>query len=172
MEPFIGEIKLFAGTFAPRGWALCDGQLMAVAQNTPLFSLVGTIYGGDGETTFALPDLRGRVPIHQGTGSGLSPRAIGSKGGLENVSVSTTQLAAHSHGVSASNAPGTESDPTGNVLAASPSVSVYLEEAGTAALAGGSLGASSGGSSAHTNVQPFLCVNYIIALVGIYPSPS
>jgi len=171
MDPFVGEIRMFAGNFAPVGWAFCDGQLLAISQNDALFSLLGTIYGGDGQSTFGLPDLRGRVPIHMGTGPGLSPRVIGSKGGSENVTLTTAQLPGHTHVFSASNAAGSQSDPTGAVLAASPSVDLYIEEAPFAALNTASM-TNAGSSQPHTNLQPFQCVNFIIALFGIYPSPN
>jgi microcystin-dependent protein len=168
-EPYIGEIKMFAGNFAPQGWALCQGQLLAVSQNDALFSLLGTIYGGDGRTTFGLPDLRGRLPIHQGTGAGLTPRTIGSKSGSETVVPTANQLPPHVHSLMASTAPGADSSPAGGVPAESPSVDLYVEEAPTANLNGNAV-ATAGSNQAHTNLQPTLCVNFIIALVGIFPS--
>ncbi len=169
-DPFLGEIRLFAGTFAPRGWALCEGQLLEVSQFDALFSLLGTIYGGDGRTTFGLPDLRGRVPIHQGTGPGLSPRRIGARGGSETVTLTTANLPSHTHPPRASTSVGTESTPQGNVPAESPSMDLYVEgETPDTALASAAV-ANVGGSQSHFNLAPFLCVNYIIALSGIYPS--
>ena len=173
-DPFVGEIQLFGGNFAPRGWAFCDGQLLAVSQNDTLFSLLGTLYGGDGRTTFGLPDLRGRIPLHQGTGIGLSPRQLGSKGGEEQVTLTSNQMPSHSHAVSASDAPGTQNNPTGQVLAkpandtgnsrlydnADP-IDNHLNNAAIA---------STGGQQPHSNLMPFECVNYIFALIGIYPS--
>ena len=167
-EPFVGEVRMFGGNFAPRGWAFCDGQLLAVSQNDALFSLLGTIYGGDGRTTFGLPDLRGRVPIHQGQGPGLSERRLGSKGGAESVTVTTSQLPSHSHTLQGSTTLATEEGPGGNVTAQTES-SVYGTETPLSAMAADTIGAV-GGSQSHTNVMPFLCVHFIIALFGIYPS--
>ena len=171
MDPFVGEIRMFAGNFAPNGWALCDGQLLAISQNDALFSLLGTIYGGDGQTTFGLPDLRGRVPIHMGSGPGLSSKPIGFLGGSENVTLIASQMPAHSHAFQASAGPGSQSNPAGAVPGASPSVDLYIEEAPSVALNAGSV-TSTGGSQPHPNLQPFQCINFIIALFGIYPSRS
>ncbi|WP_422377465.1 phage tail protein [Roseibium sp.] len=168
-EPFVGEIRMFAGNFAPRGWAFCDGQLLAVSQNDALFSLLGTIYGGDGRTTFGLPDLRGRIPLHQGTGPGLSPRRLGSKGGAENVTLTTNQLASHTHDFNANVAPATVATPQGHLLAQTAALSIYRAEAQTVSMASGSI-QNTGGSGPHTNLMPTLCINFIIALFGIYPS--
>lgn len=168
-EPFVGEIRMFAGNFAPRGWALCDGQLLAVSQNDALFSLFGTIYGGDGRTTFGLPELRGRVPVHAGSGPGLTPRILGSKAGTENESVSIASLTAHTHAYQASTNIADESAPTGNVLAQAPVASTYFPTTPTVALAGTTV-SSVGGSQSHPNVMPFLCVNFIVALFGVYPT--
>ncbi|WP_395376850.1 phage tail protein [Marinicella sp. W31] len=168
-EPFVGEIRMFAGNFAPRGWAFCDGQLLAVSQNDALFSLLGTIYGGDGRTTFGLPDMRGRLPMHAGSGPGLSPRRLGAKLGAENVTLTTNQLPSHSHDFKASADPGNASAAVGGYLAASPNVRMYRP-----APQSGSLNSQTvnnvGGSRSHTNLMPFLCINFIIALFGIYPS--
>ncbi len=169
-EPFVGEIRMFAGNFAPRGWAFCDGQLLAVSQNDALFSLLGTIYGGDGRTTFGLPDLRGRIPIHAGSGPGLSQRRLGSKGGAENVTLTVNQLPSHSHQpMQASTGPGTSNDPNDQVPSNSPSVDLWIEEAPFESLSPSAL-TNKGGSRRHTNLMPFLCINFIIALFGIYPS--
>lgn len=170
-DPFVGEIKMFAGNFAPQGWAFCDGQLLAVSQNAALFSLLGTIYGGDGRTTFALPDLRGRVPIHQGSGPGLSTRQLGSKSGSETVTVTTNQLPGHDHGVMASAAPGAAGNPAGGVPAESPSVDLYIEEGATVPMNAAAV-SNTGGNQAHPNIQPFLCIHFVIAIFGVYPSRS
>lgn len=163
---------MFAGNFAPRGWAFCDGQLLAVSQNDALFSLLGTIYGGDGRTTFGLPDLRGRIPVHAGSGPGLSPRRLGAKGGAENVTLATNHLPSHNHEpFKASTEVGNESAPGGNVLRDSPQAQIYIEDAPSSALAGSTV-TSVGGSRSHTNLMPFLCIHFIIALFGIYPSRS
>ncbi len=168
-EPFVGEIRMFAGNFAPRGWAFCDGQLLAVSQNDALFSLLGTIYGGDGRTTFGLPDLRGRIPLHQGTGPGLSARRLGSKGGAENVTLTTNQLASHTHDWNANTADATTAAPQGKVIAAGVGANLYRQVDQNTSLASTTI-ANTGGSQRHTNLMPTLCINYIIALVGIYPS--
>lgn len=171
-EPFIGEIRMFAGNFAPRGWALCDGQLLAVSQNDALFSLLGTIYGGDGRTTFGLPDLRGRLPMHTGTGPGLSPRNMGSKIGSETVNLtSANQVPSHNHDMRVSSAAGTQNTPSGGFLASSPGVRLFRPTPPVGIpLATDTVGSSPGGSQSHTNVMPYLCVNFIIALLGVYPS--
>lgn len=166
-EPFVGEIRMFAGNFAPRGWAFCDGQLLAVSQNDALFSLLGTVYGGDGRTTFGLPDLRGRLPIHAGHGPGLSERRLGAKGGTEAVTLIVNQLPSHTHTVMGANAGTAQSSPVVN-LPGSGRVQMYgpLDREG----AFGPAISTIGGSRSHTNLMPFLCVNFIIALFGIYPS--
>lgn len=168
-EPFVGEIRMFAGSFAPRGWAFCDGQLLAVTQNDALFSLFGTIYGGDGITTFGLPDLRGRVPLHEGTGPGLSPRRLGSKGGSEQVTLTTNQLASHSHDWNANTTDATDTNPAGKVLAAPVGLRFFEQANQNASLASSTI-ANTGGSQPHSNLMPTLCVHFIVALVGIYPS--
>ena len=170
-EPFVGEIRMFAGNFAPRGWAFCDGQLLAVSQNDALFSLLGTIYGGDGRTTFGLPDLRGRVPIHAGTGPGLSPRRLGAKAGSESETVTVNQLPAHSHALQGTTNLADSPNPQGRVPARSTTVDLYIQEAPTESLAADSI-SQLGGSRSHTNLMPFLCIHFIIALFGIYPSRS
>jgi microcystin-dependent protein len=171
MDPFIGQILLFAGNFAPRGWALCQGQLLPIAQNSALFSILGTTYGGDGRTTFALPDLRGRVPVSSGQGPGLSPYTLGENGGTEQVTLLSTQMPAHTHVLVANNTAGTRAEPEGNVLAAESAgaTQIYSDASATVTMNPVSISAT-GGSQPHSNLQPFLCLNYIIALEGIYPS--
>ena len=169
-EPFVGEIRIFAGNFAPRGWAFCDGQLLAVSQNDALFSLLGTIYGGDGRTTFALPDLRGRIPIHAGHGPGLSDRRLGASGGSESVTLTLNQLPSHGHALTASTHNATSPNPAGNILAQSSSFDAFVRNPSTTATATTSAIRSTGGSRSHTNMAPFLCVHFIISLFGIYPS--
>lgn len=169
-EPFVGEIRMFAGNFAPRGWAFCDGQLLAVSQNDALFSLLGTIYGGDGRTTFGLPDLRGRLPIHAGTGPGLSSRRLGARGGAEKVTVTTNQLPSHNH----NNLVGTggianSTSPSGRVTASVPNGVLYRESSPDATMTN-DLITNTGGNQSHTNLMPFLCIHFIISLFGIYPS--
>ncbi len=168
-EPFVGEIRMFAGNFAPRGWAFCDGQLLAVSQNDALFSLLGTIYGGDGRTTFGLPDMRGRIPNHAGTGPGLSPRPLGQKTGSETETLTVNQLPSHNHDMSVSTDAGSQSTSNGQYLASSPNVRIFRPAGPNSSLLNTSV-TNFGGSGSHTNVMPFLCVNFIIALVGIYPS--
>ena len=167
-EPFVGEIRMFAGNFAPRGWAFCDGQLLAVSQNDALFSLLGTIYGGDGRTTFALPDARGRIPLHQGQGPGLSNRRLGAKGGAEKVTLTTNQLPSHSHDFRGSMSAATHGQVNDRVLAQAP-FPVYTDAAPDTSLNSQSLN-NTGGTRSHENMMPALCVNFITALVGIYPS--
>lgn len=169
-EPFVGEIRMFAGNFAPRGWALCDGQLLAVSQNDALFSLLGTIYGGDGRTTFGLPDMRGRIPLHAGNGPGLSQIRLGAKSGAESVTLTANQLPSHNHNVKASSSAGSTGNPTGMVSASSaPSNSYSTSLASPQTMNPVSI-SNTGGSRSHTNLMPSLCVNFIIALFGIYPS--
>lgn len=159
----------FGATFAPIGWAFCDGQLLAISQNSALFSLLGTLYGGDGRTTFGLPELRGRVPLHQGQGPGLTPRSVGRKAGSEQVTPSTAQLPSHAHGFRGSAAIANSPNPQGRVVARPTTVDLYINEAQSTAL-GAQTMEDTGGSQAHTNVMPFECVNFIIALLGIFPS--
>ncbi len=169
-EPFVGEIRMFAGNFAPRGWAFCDGQLLAVSQNDALFSLLGTIYGGDGRTTFGLPDLRGRIPLHAGTGPGLSARRLGAKGGAENETLTTNQLASHTHDWNANTQPATGDAPAGKVTAAPLGTGrLYVQADQTASFETNKI-QNTGGSQPHTNLMPTLCIHFIIALFGIYPS--
>ena len=171
-EPFVGEIRMFAGNFAPRGWAFCDGQLLAVSQNDALFSLLGTIYGGDGRTTFGLPEMRGRIPVHAGTGPGLSQRRLGAKSGAESVTVTANNLPAHSHPFQAtSNSANAQS--AAGALPAQSQADIYLDnlDDGSTSLAADSV-TNAGGGQAHNNLMPYLCVNFIIALFGIYPSRS
>lgn len=168
-EPFVGEIRMFGGNFAPRGWAFCDGQLLATSQNDALFSLLGITYGGDGRTTFGLPDMRGRIPLHQGSGTGLTPRRLGSKSGSENVTLTANQLASHNHDLNANTAAATGSAPQGKVTAESSAPKIYAGQNQNQTLSQEAL-ASAGGSQPHTNLMPTLCVNFIVALFGIYPS--
>ncbi|WP_155297477.1 phage tail protein [Deinococcus kurensis] len=164
-EPFIGEIRLTGFNFAPLGWALCNGQVLSIMQNQALFSLLGTTYGGDGRVTFALPNLQGRMPIHAGNGYQL-----GQAGGAINHTLTLAELPQHTHTVQASSQAGTTPVPTGAVLAApAHGGNLYSSGAASAALVGSTVGAAGGGQS-HTNMQPSLVLNYIIALQGIYPS--
>lgn len=168
-EPFVGEIRMFAGNFAPRGWAFCDGQLLAVSQNDALFSLLGTIYGGDGRTTFGLPDMRGRIPLHAGQGPGLSNRRLGAKGGAEKVTLTVNQIPSHRHDWQATTALASSQSPVGNRLAQTQA-DIYLDEIEESVNFSSSAMTNIGGSRSHTNLMPFVCINFIIALFGIYPS--
>jgi len=167
-EPFVGEIRMFAGNFAPRGWAFCDGQLLAVSQNDALFSLFGTIYGGDGRTTFGLPDLRGRIPIHAGSGPGLSPRRLGSKSGAEAVTLTVNQMPSHGHPFQGTSGAASSRDPVGN-SPAEALADTYAEDLSAFFLNESSV-TNVGGSRSHTNMMPYLCINFIVSLFGIYPS--
>lgn len=167
-EPFVGEIRMFAGNFAPRGWAFCDGQLLAVSQNDALFSLLGTIYGGDGRTTFGLPDLRGRIPIHAGHGPGLSNRRLGAKAGSENVTLTVNQMPSHTHPMQATTNPASRTSPEGALPARSGLDAFRVLGTPSQNLAPSIT--NTGGSRSHTNLMPYLCVHFIIALFGIYPS--
>lgn len=168
-DPYVGEIRLFAGNFAPQGWRFCDGALLAVSENEVLFNLIGATYGGDGSTTFALPDLRGRVPIHMGTGGGLSPRTIGEVLGTEAVTLTTAQLPGHNHSFNASTDNGSTPSPGGAVVAANPQIRTYIQDVPDSAFAPATI-SQTGGSSPHDNMMPFICINYIISLYGIFPS--
>lgn len=167
-QPYIGEIRMFGGSFAPRGWSLCDGQLLAISQYDALFSLLGTIYGGDGRTTFGLPDMRGRVPVHQGTGPGLPNQRLGAKGGSERVTVTTGQLPSHTHQPSIAAGSAVSGSPTGGLPAAAQG-DFYTGDF-TAQPLHSSAMTSKGGGQSHENVQPFQCVTFIISLTGVYPS--
>jgi microcystin-dependent protein len=168
-EPFVGEIRMFAGNFAPRGWAFCDGQLLSVSQNDALFSLLGTIYGGDGRTTFGLPDLRGRIPIHAGDGPGLTSRRLGQKAGTESETITTGELPAHTHPLQGTDQFADSPNPASHAPAKSTTADVYIDEAPSVNLASSAV-TQTGGSQSHTNLMPFLCIHFIIALFGIYPS--
>ena len=169
-QPYIGEIRIFAGNFAPMGWAFCDGSPVPISENEALFQLIGTIYGGDGESTFHLPDLRGRLPMHQVV-SGSVDTQLGFAGGVEEVTLTVQQIPVHTHPLRATTAVGTAAGPQGGVLAASGSANVYRPASAVAAMSAQSV-LPVGGSQPHTNLQPFLCVNHIISLYGIFPSPT
>jgi microcystin-dependent protein len=167
-EPFLGEIRMFAGNFPPRGWAKCDGQLMAISQNDALFALLGTTYGGDGVTTFGLPDLRSRIPLHQGQGTGLSSYALGQAAGTETITLTSNQIPQHSHLMSAPNA--STNSPS---LAAfgSNGLAIYKVPPASATMAANII-QNAGGNQPHENLMPFLVVTFIIALEGIFPSQN
>lgn len=172
-EPFIAEIRIFAGNFAPRGWAFCDGQLLPVSQNTALFSLIGTTYGGDGRSTTGLPNLQGRAPMHPGRGPGLTSRRLGQRGGVETVTLSESQIASHNHALTAQDRRANSGVAVANSLSEARDGNLY--QSNTTANMGQMNAAAllpTGGGQAHNNLQPFLTMNFIIALVGLYPSRS
>lgn len=157
---------MFAGNFAPAGWMFCEGQLLPISENETLFTLIGTTYGGDGESTFALPDLRGRLPIHQG-----NEFILAETGGVEEITLSVNQIPTHSHPLLASTAPATTPNPSGNVLGTTAAATPFYAGAPSVNLAGQAV-TSVGGSQPHTNFQPYLCVDFIISMFGIFPSPT
>jgi microcystin-dependent protein len=165
-QPYVGEIRMFAGNFAPSGWMFCEGQLLPISEYETLFQLIGTTYGGDGESTFALPDLRGRLPIHQGNGFVLAET-----GGAEEITLTVNQIPSHSHPMLANSQTATETTPSGNAVPASPGALIYnnLTPLGNMSP---QIVAPVGGNQPHTNLQPYLCVNFIISLFGIFPSPT
>lgn len=164
-QPYVGEIRMFAGNFAPAGWMFCEGQLLPISENETLFQLIGTTYGGDGQSTFALPDLRGRLPIHHGNGFILAET-----GGAEEITLTVNQIAAHSHPFLATINPGTSSNAQGNIVGQPPS-SLYIEDVTGVNMAATSM-TPVGGSQPHSNFQPYLCIDFIISLFGIFPSPT
>ena len=169
-DQYLGEIRMFAGNFAPQGWALCNGQLLPISQNTALFSLVGTYYGGDGVTTFALPNLQSRVAIHQGQGPGLSPYVLGQQGGTENVTLTTQQMPQHNHAINTFQGPGASSHPANAILASGSSDKPYTTNTTDGSTLNPQAVSFVGSSQPHNNLQPYLTINFIIALQGIYPS--
>ena len=170
-QPFVGEIRMFAGTFAPAGWMLCSGQLLPISENDTLFVVLGTTYGGDGESTFALPNLQSRVPIHFGTGPDGVTYQQGEAAGTESVTLSTQQIPIHNHALLISKNAGTANSPSGGLTGESASVKMYVADQPASPMNAGSVGPQ-GGSQPHENCQPFLCINYIISLFGLFPSPT
>jgi len=175
-EPYVGEIRMFAGNFAPRQWAFCNGQLLSISQNNALFSLLGTTYGGDGRVSFGLPEMRGRLPVHQGQGPGLSPRPLGMRLGLEGIALNSNQMPSHRHTLNASSDIANSANPGSDVLAsqddgdtpyaAQPEEPTKLENMNSQTLS------MAGNSQAHNNMMPYLSISFIICLFGIYPSRS
>jgi len=165
-QPYVGEIRMFAGNFAPMGWMFCEGQLLPISENETLFQLIGTTYGGDGQETFALPDLRGRVPLHQG-----SSNILAQTGGVESVTLTVSQIPAHTHPMVVSTSTGSSSSPAKGLLANSTSKSIYKSGGSPVAMNAASV-TPTGGSQPHENFQPYLCVNFIISLFGLFPSPT
>jgi len=173
-QPYVGEIRMFAGNFAPAGWMFCDGQLLPISENETLFNLIGTTYGGDGQSTFALPDLRGRVPIHMGQGPG-NTYILAENGGQESVTLTTQQIPIHTHPALCSSGGGSpSSDPAGGIWTTSDALQYLLNGAPTGNMATGNVLTTTpaGGSQPHENLSPYLCINYIISLFGIFPSPT
>ena len=170
-EPFLAEIRIMSFGFPPKGWALCNGQLLPINQNQALFSLLGTTYGGNGTTTFALPDLRSRVPVHQGQGPGLSSYAEGQAGGMETVTLAAAQMPQHTHPVTASGSAATSDNPAGRTLAR-PASHIYHPEPGQHAVMNANMLGEAGGSQPHENIQPYLTVIFCIALAGIFPAQN
>jgi microcystin-dependent protein len=169
-DPFVAEIRIFPFNFAPKGWAWCDGQLLPLSQNTALFSLLGTTYGGDGKSNFALPDLQGRAPMHPGQGPGLSLHDLGETGGSETVTLLESEIPSHAHGMQASSAPGNSKQPSGNVLARATGGNVYLAPAGAALVSMSDQAlVPAGGDQPHNNMQPYLTFYFAIALQGVFP---
>jgi microcystin-dependent protein len=165
-QPYVGEIRMFAGNFAPVGWMFCEGQLLPISENETLFQLIGTTYGGDGESTFALPDLRGRLPIHQGNGFILAET-----GGAEEITLTVNQIPAHTHALLCSSGSASLQDPTNSLPAVSTAQAYFNSPANPTNMSPASIGPV-GGSQPHTNIQPFLCVDFIISLFGIFPNPT
>lgn len=170
-QPFVGEIRMFAGNFAPAGWAFCNGQQVPISENEALFQLIGTTYGGDGEENFNLPNLQSRIPIHQGQGNGLTNRTLGEMLGVEQVTLTTQQIPVHSHPMLASTNPGGAINPENQVLAAGTNVQFFRAIAPNVPMAPNIIGPV-GGSQPHENLMPYLAINYILSLYGIFPQFS
>jgi microcystin-dependent protein len=172
MTAYVGEIRLFAGNFAPAGWLFCAGQTVPISENEVLFQLIGTTYGGDGEETFQLPNLQSRVPVHMGTGPSGTTYQIGQLAGSESITLSTQQIPIHSHPFTGSTSNGTATNPGNAVLAGSlSSVQPLVQDSVTDAMAAGAIGPA-GGSQPHENLQPYLCINFIISMFGVFPSQT
>ena len=170
-QPYIGEIRMFAGSFAPVGWAFCAGQLMPISENDALFTLIGTTYGGDGQSTFGLPDLQGRIPVHQGQGQGTSMYTVGETGGVETVTLTTQQMPTHNHAFMASKAGGAAATPQDNIPASPPVAKLY--RAGTPSDPfPNTLVQPTFGNQPHDNMMPYIAINYIISLFGLFPSQT
>ena len=169
-QPYVGEIRMFAGNFAPAGWMFCEGQLLVISEFETLFNLIGTTYGGDGQSTFQLPDLRGRLPIHQGNLAGTT-FTLAETGGVETVTLTIPQIPNHSHPYLATTNPGSDSTPINNILAAPTTIDLFKIANPTSAMSASAV-TSIGGSQPHNNFQPYLCVDFIISLFGIFPSQT
>jgi microcystin-dependent protein len=169
--PYIGEIRMFGGNFAPAGWAFCDGQELPISENDALFTLIGTTYGGDGESTFKLPDLRGRAPVHLGAGPGLGTYGIGEQAGVESVTLTTQQIPSHNHAWLASTGAGTSNSPVNNVIASPPQVKPYRAGSPSDPMSPKTIQAV-GGQQPHENLQPYLTISFILSLFGIFPQQT
>lgn len=165
-SPYVGEVRMFGGSFPPANWMFCDGTIIAIAENETLFNLIGTTYGGDGQSTFAVPDLRGRLPVHQGPGF-----VMGQLAGSETVTLTSGQMPSHTHPIVVSTNPTTTTNPAGNVIATPATATPFFANAANTPLLAASIN-QQGGNQPHTNMQPYLCINFIISLSGIYPSPN
>lgn len=170
-DPYVGEIRMFGGNFAPAGWMLCLGQLLPISENEVLFQLIGTTYGGDGESTFQLPHLQSRVPLHMGSGPGLSTRIIGETGGVESVTLTTQQIPNHGHPAIGAAVTADQTSLSGALPGNSVTITPYLNTAPDAPFNAAAIGPS-GGSQPHENLQPYLCINFIISLFGLFPSQT
>jgi microcystin-dependent protein len=167
-QPYVGEIRMFGGNFAPAGWMFCDGQLLPISENETLFNLIGTTYGGDGQSTFALPDLRGRLPIHQGTDPSGNTYTLAETGGVETVTLTSQQIPIHTHPFMASTALVNANTPQNNVLGQSAAIQMYIQQPPAVNLFNQAVSVI-GGSQPHDNFQPYLCINFIISLFGLFP---
>jgi microcystin-dependent protein len=170
-QPYVGEIRIFAGNFNPNGWMFCDGQLLPISENETLFQLIGTTYGGDGESTFALPNLQSRVPIHMGSGPDGVTYQLAEQAGVESVTLTTQQIPIHNHAALASMDAGTSPNPKDGVLAVNNVVDIFSGDGTSSAMAASAI-SPVGGSQPHDNLQPYLCVNFIISLFGIFPTAT
>ena len=170
-QPYVGEIRMFAGNFAPTGWAMCNGQPLPISGNETLFQLIGTTYGGDGQNTFNLPNLQSRIPLHMGTGPDGVNYPLAQAAGTESVTLTTQQIPVHTHALLGSTGAATAGNPSGQVLAQSAQTAYMIEATGALAMNASSI-SPVGGSQPHENCQPFLCINYIISLFGLFPSPT
>lgn len=170
-EPYIGEIRMFAGNFAPNGWMFCEGQTLPISENDALFTLIGTTYGGDGQETFNLPNLASRVPIHMGTGPDGTTYQLGEMAGTEQETLTIQQIPNHSHPLLGSSGNGTQATPGGNFLASSTVITLYAPETANVPFSPQAIGPA-GGSQPHENTQPFLCINFIISLFGVFPTQT
>ena len=170
-QPYVGEIRMFAGNFAPNGWMFCEGQLLPIAENEVLFQLIGTMYGGDGESTFALPNLQSRIPMHFGTGPDGVTYQQAEQGGVESVTLTVQQIPVHTHQMVGSTNTATASVPTSNVIGKSTAIDIFINAQPTTPLNAQAV-TPVGGSQPHDNMQPFLCINYIISLFGLFPSQT